>query len=204
MATLQANLANALKANKDQAAEAGAMARRSQMVQALSELTSNANAGQPFASALAVLETRLASEPSLQALSAVAGTGVPSTKTLLGAFAAVHASLSKTTPQPAAGEDQKQSSSFLASLQDRLSSVIKIRPSGTKDWAKLGDEMAALAEKGKLTDMVQLAGNLSETPPKALDDWLNKAKSRLALDRNVSTLSTKAMEHMASTSKTGG
>ncbi|MCP5083780.1 MAG: hypothetical protein GY948_19000 [Alphaproteobacteria bacterium] len=207
VAALQTSLADALKSQKADVAQAGKLARRDQMVQALSELTSNANAGQPFASALAVLESRLSSEPALQALSAVASAGVPSAKTLLGEFSTVHGTLSKTAIQPApetAKGDEAQSSSFFSSLQSRLSSVIKIRPSGTKDWTKLGDEMAALAEKGNLTEMVQLADNVPETPPTALGGWLKKAKSRLALDRNLAALSAKAMEHLASTSKTGG
>lgn len=206
VAALQTNLANAQKTNKAAEVQAGKQAQRDQMLQALNELTSNAQAGQPFASALAVLETSLTSQPTLKALSAVASTGVPSAKALLGDFSAVRSSLSNSAVQPAAksAENEPQSSSFIASLQSRLSSVIKIRPSGTKDWAKLSDEMAALAKRGKLTEMVQLAENISEPPPTVLADWLSKAKSRLALERNISALSAAAMEHLATTSKAGG
>lgn len=207
VAALKTNLADALKSQQSNAAQAGKLAERDQMVQALSELTRNAEAGQPFASALAVLETGLASEPAVKALSAVAKTGVPSTASVLNEFAAVHSALSAAAGAPAAkpsGESEAQSSSFLGSLQQRLSSVIKIRPSGSRDWAKLGDEMAALAGKGRLGEMVQLADNVSETPPEALAGWLKTAKSRLALDRDVSALSAKAMDHLAATSKTGG
>lgn len=207
VAGLKTSLADALQTQKITAARASKVAKRDQVVQALSELTSNAAAGQPFASALAVLEIELASEPALQALSGLASTGVPSSKALLGEFVSVHSALTKASAQSVvkpSGENEAQPSSFLSTLQSRLTSVIKIRPSGAKDWTKLGDEMAAQAKKGNLTEMVQLADQVPETPPAALADWLEKAKSRLALDRNVTALSTKAMQHLAATSKTGG
>ncbi len=201
--TLKSNLAEALKAQEANAATAGERATRDRMVQALSELTSNAQAGQPFASALAVLEPALASDPNLGALAAVANTGVPTAKAILEKFQTVRSALTGQAPAEDATE-QAAPSSFLSSLQSRLSSVIKIRPSGTKDWTKLGDELGALAQKGQLGEMVQLADTVPETLPEALAAWLTEAKSRVALDRDVAALSAKTMEHLAANSKTGG
>ncbi|MEM8685859.1 MAG: hypothetical protein AAGF81_00915 [Pseudomonadota bacterium] len=207
VAGLRSNLAEALNAQKNSTAEAGQQATRDRMVQALSELTGNAEAGQPFASALAVLEPALRSDPALAAVSAVADTGVPTAKSLLDKFEAVRSALSDQASGQAPAEDASEdaeASSFLSSLQSRLSSVIKIRPSGTRDWSKLGDELGALAQKGQLNEMVQLASTVPDTLPDALAAWLAEAKSRVALDRDIAALSAKTMNHLAATSKTGG
>ena len=207
VAALKSDLAVALKAQKASTAATGAQTARDRMVQALSELTRNADAGRPFASALAVLEPALGSDPVLNALSAVATNGVPSTQALLDEFAAVQSALTAASSGQAPTADtneEAQSSSFLSSLQSRLSSVIKIRPSGSKDWAELGDEMAALAQKGQLNEMIQLAGAVPDALPDALAAWLKQAKSRVTLDRDVAALSAKTMEHLAAASKTGG
>ncbi|MEM8645070.1 MAG: hypothetical protein AAGF86_01880 [Pseudomonadota bacterium] len=207
VATLKANLTEALKTQHASAAAAGKQATRDRMVQALSDLTTSANSGQPFTSALAALEPALGSDPAFAALSAVADKGVPTTKALLDKFESVRSALAGQPSSPAPSEDanaETEPSSFFSSLQSRLSSVIKIRPSGTKDWAKLGDELGALAQKGQLSEMVQLAGTVPETLPDALAAWLAEARSRVELDRNVAAVSTKTMDHLATTSKTGG
>lgn len=211
IAALRTEFAKVVEGTKSDTARAAQSAevqtKRDQMLQALNELTSNAETGQPYAAALAVLQPALSAEPAFQALSEAAATGVPDSKSLIAAFSEVHSTLTQgsgaATQEPADGSTSEPSS-LLSSLQNRLASVIKIRPSGTADWGKLADRMAEQAKRGQLGEMVQIAGDVTEAPPEALAAWLKTARARLALDQNISALSIRAMEQLAQTGKTGG
>ncbi len=197
--TLQADIAAARDAEKLTAAQ-------SELAKALAALRTASAEGKPFVGPLEALRTRYPDNEHLQVLATHATSGTETKTALIASLAKVRAGLSTSlVPQAETStEGAEKPSSLFDTLQNRLSSIVKVRPAGSRDWSAVVEQMEAQAKKGNLAEAVSLADSIGEAPPDALAAWLTSARSRVAVDRALAALSATAMADLAGSRGTGG
>ncbi|MGI9372816.1 MAG: hypothetical protein ACR2OJ_09995 [Hyphomicrobiales bacterium] len=168
---------------------------------ALTGLRQKLGAGEPFAAELEPLSQALPNDDALKTLLPLAKAGVAPTSTLISEFAAVAKTLAASSAAIAPA-DKKEG--ILARIQNRIGSLVKVRDSGSTDWAGLAGRMSADAARGDLAAMVRHMDGVSATPPEALSKWLGTARKRLTADQALNQLAADVMARAAATGKTGG
>lgn len=195
-ASLREDAAGAIKVSMANAAGAKALS------DAVSSLRTRLASGGPFADDLSALAKSLPDDAAVKTLTRFAETGVETKEKLISDFTAVQTALAGSTSNGSAQVEEK--GGFLSTLQNRLSSIIKIRKVGAQDWQAISIRMAGDGAQGDLAAMVRHMDGISAQPPEALDQWLKSARQRLAADAAMQELSLNVMARIATTGKTGG
>lgn len=202
---LQASVNSISSAQKEMSAitQKAAMAGQeaTALAAALTGLRQKIATGEPFAAELEPISQALPNNTALNTLLPLAKDGVSPENTLIAQFADVAKGL-EASASAVAPADEKQG--IMARIQNRIGSLVKVRDSGSTNWAALAERMSADAKRGDLGAMVRHLDGVSAKPPEALEQWLGKARQRLSVDQALTQLAADVMARAAATGKTGG
>ncbi len=152
----------------------------------------------PFDAELAALERLMPLSAEVRALKPFAEGGAPSRAALAAEFdtAAAKASIAARDPGEAGG--------FLARLRHALSSIVTIRQVGTTTGdapdAVLARADAAVAE-GDIAGALTLLRDLPPTAAQAMAPWQSRALQRVAVDRQVAEVRSRAISDLVDVSR---
>lgn len=151
-----------------------------------------AERGEPFKPQLDSLISLAGDTVDLEALSAMAGKGVPTQNTLLNALPGVLKAARLANAR--SGDD-----TFLERLASNAQSVVRVRrigPVAGSDANAILSRMEANASKGDLKAVIQEAGQLEGAAAENVAPWLEQAKSRAALDAALAKLETRLLANL--------
>jgi len=181
VAALSGKLEEAAAAREvDVSSETAAMAR---VGEAIASLDAAVKSGSAFEAALGALREAAPGAPALPALDANAATGIPGVDTLQQQLAAVTAELASQSAASGAAP-----SGFLATLQDKLSSVVKVRSLDKPDWHEAaGKALDALKTVGPQAAIAALPAD-ADGMPDGLKQWLIEARKHAAAMQELERL----------------
>ncbi len=170
----------AATAEADVSSEAAAMAR---IGEAIASLDAAVKSGSAFEAALIALREAAPGAPSLPALETSAATGIPGLAALQQQLEAVTAALAS---QSAASGGAP--SGFFAALQNKLSSVVKVRSLDKSDWHEAaGKALDALKTVGPHAAIAALPAD-ADGMPDGLKQWLIEARKHAAAMQELERL----------------
>jgi hypothetical protein len=169
-----------LKAQKNEGAADTAL-----LSQSLADLKAKIAAGAPFAEELERLNRQVPAAPGLGELAPFASAGIPVAKGLAQELSTIAAGL------PEEGELQAlkpKDDSWTGWALDRLSDLVTIRVAGNSDWKRAVEQSAAFTESGDLPQAIDTLENLEGAKPQGIDQWLEKARARIAIESQLKSI----------------
>lgn len=178
-----------LKAQKDEGAAGTAL-----LSQSLADLKAKIAAGAPFNDELERLDRLVPAAPGLTELAPFAGAGIPDAKGLAEELSSLAAAL------PAEGELRAftpKDDSWTGWVLDQLSDLITIRVAGTADWKRAAEQSVAFAQSGDLQQAIGTLDEMEGAKPQGIEQWLEKAKARLAIEAQVKSVEEAVLRAIA-------
>jgi uroporphyrinogen-III synthase len=158
------------------------------IAEAIAGLDAAVRSGGAFDGQLAALREAVPDAPALPALDANAGQGIPAATSLRQELAAVADELGR---EAAATRDA--SSGFLATLQSKLSSVVRVRSLDQPDWRETAAAaLKAFDEAGAEAAIAALPAQ-TDNMPASLKDWLIGARKHVAAAQELERLPQKLL-----------
>ncbi len=154
------------------------------LTQALSDLKAKIESGVGFADEQQRIARMVPAAAGLDIMELHAATGLPAAKTLAGELAALKPSL--PVPETAAPAAE---AGYWNSMMAALSSIITIRDLEATNWQTIADKAIALADAGDLTQAIAVIDEVEGALPTALQQWRDRAASRLALEAALASVS---------------
>ncbi len=161
--------------------------------QALSDLKAKFASGTPFAEELSRVQRMAPAAPGLDDLSRHAATGLPDVPALAASLKSIAAGLKPSTESAVAAEDD----SWMGWATGMLNDIVTIRNAGDADWVKTAEAAAAFAESGDLSQAISHVAEAEGAKPPALQQWLEKAQARVALESTVSGVEAAVLRMLA-------
>lgn len=178
-----------LKVQKDTGAADTAL-----LSQGLADLKAKIAAGAPFKDELDRLARLVPAAPGLAELAPYAPAGIPDSRLLAKQLSELAASL------PTAGELQPvtpKDDSWTGWVLDTLSDLVTVRIAGASDWRRGAEAAAAFAESGDLQQAIDHLGGIEGPRPPGIEQWLEAANARLAVDGQISSVEAAVLRAIA-------
>lgn len=161
--------------------------------QALSDLKAKFASGATFADELARVQRMAPAAPGLDDLSRHAATGLPNVPALAVSLKSIAAELKPSSESAVAAEDD----SWIGWATGMLNDIVTIRNAGDADWVKTAEAAAAFAETGDLAQAISHVSEAEGAKPPALQQWLEKAQARVALEASISGVEAAVLRMLA-------
>jgi hypothetical protein len=151
--------------------------------QSLSDIQAKIASGAPYRDELDRITRVVPAVGGNDVLNAYADHGLANA----AALAAEVRELIPTLPKPDSGK-APESSGYLDSFWNAISSVVTIRDVGESDWPALAENCAKLAEANNLEGAIAAVDKAQGVKPSAIQAWRDKAQSRLQLETALAEL----------------
>lgn len=154
----------------------GEQSQSAALSQSLADLKAKIAAGTPFQAEYDRIARMVPAAPGLDVLAQHAAMGLPTAPGLAQELRDLIPAL------PAPEQPVEESSGYLDSFWDGLTSIITIRDIGAADWRAVAGDAAKLADSGDLTGAIAAIDNAEGAKPAGLTQWRDRAASRLKLE----------------------
>jgi hypothetical protein len=161
--------------------------------QALSDIKAKIAAGTAYRDDLDRIARMVPAAAGLDILKANAAAGLPAAKGLAAELRAAIPTLPKpNTSTPA------ESSGYLDSFWNAVTSIVTIRTIGEADWPAIAEQCASFAETGDLTQAIARIDASEGAIPPALSQWRDRASTRLKLEAALAEVSDAVQRQIVS------
>ena len=153
------------------------------------------NQGKPYQAELSALQETANLTLNLPALSANAGTGIPTVSQLKQNLADLKTSLDEAAaPGPTSGDT---SSGLWGALTSKLSSVVKVRKvTGSTNWAEHAPTAITALDAGGLDAAIAALDKSGTATPADVAGWIIEARKRLSATEELQKLPQIILGHL--------
>ncbi len=183
---------SAIKAAQTKLENAPTSSQSGQLASAFTILRAKISNGQPFATELDQIASKLPQELSLDKLRPFAQTGAPTEAALLTSLN----NLSLETKAPESDPTPTTTDGVWNTLTGKLSGLVKVSKVGETDWQAVQTQAASYLKSGDLKAAINAINMVKQQPPKPLSDWLSQANKKITIDAAVAQLSASVMARL--------
>lgn len=147
--------------------------------QNLSDLKAKLAAGAGYQNEYDRIQRMVPAAAGLDILAQHANLGLPDAQALGAELKSLIADL----PKPIVPGPVPESEGWWAGIYESLSGLITIKVEGEIDWPTTVSAAAAFADSGDLTQAIEHLNSVEAAKPAAIQQWLERAQSRLAVEK---------------------
>jgi hypothetical protein len=152
--------------------------------QNLADLKAKIAAGTGYLNEYDRLQRMVPAAAGLDVLAPYAALGLPDAKGLASELKTMIADM----PKPVIPGPVAESQGWWAGVYDTLSGLITIKVEGDVDWPTTASAAVAFADAGDLPQAIEHLNAVEGTKPVGVQQWLDRAQARLALEKAVQTV----------------
>jgi hypothetical protein len=160
--------------------------------QSLADLKAKIAAGTPYQDEFERVKLMVPAAEGLDVLSSTATQGLPNAEGLASELKVLATAMPKNDAAPAATDE-----SWWGSTVNVMSGLITIKTVGAADWLQLANQSAEFAQQGDLAKAISALEQSGAALPMELQQWHDRANSRLALEQALEKTSNAVLRQLA-------